>query len=97
MRSHFYPLHFYPLIDMTAFRSSPPFFSVSDPELVKELEIDHLPPLSMVNDRELLCAVMPLPQPTVERATELVVELLVNRARSRKSRLKDLVYKHSLP
>jgi hypothetical protein len=42
-------------------------------------------------------AVIPLPQLTVERATELVVEHLVNRARSRKSRLKDLGYKHSLP
>jgi len=68
-----------------------------DPELVKELELDQLPPLSMANVRELLRAVMPLPQLTVERATDLVVEHLVNRARSRKSRLKTLGYKHSLP
>ena len=68
-----------------------------DPELVKELELDQLPPLSMANVRELLRAVMPLPQLTIERATDLVVEHLVNRARSRKSRLKNLGYKHSLP
>lgn len=59
-----------------------------DPELGKELGLDQLPPLSMANVRELLRAVMPLPQLTVNRATELVVEHLVNRARSRKSRLK---------
>ena len=40
---------------------------------------------------------MPLPQLNVEAATDLVVEHLVNRARSRKSRLKNLGYKHSLP
>jgi hypothetical protein len=51
-----------------------------DPELVKELELDQLPPLSMANVRELLRAVIPLLQLTVERATELVVEHLVNRA-----------------
>jgi SRSO17 transposase len=68
-----------------------------DPELGKELGLDQLPPLSMANVRELLRAVMPLPQLTVERATDLVVEHLVNRARSRKSRLKKLGYKHSLP
>lgn len=37
---------------------------------------------------------MPLPQLTEKRATELVLEHLVNRARSRKSRLKKLGYKH---
>jgi SRSO17 transposase len=61
-----------------------------DPELGKELGLDQLPPLSMANVRELLRAVMPLPQLTVERATDLVVEHLVNRARSRKSRLKKM-------
>lgn len=68
-----------------------------DPELGKELGVDQLPPLSMANVRELLRAVMPLPQLTVEGATDLVVEHLINRARSRKSRLKALGYKHSLP
>lgn len=66
-------------------------------ELAAELELDQLPPLSMANVRELLRAVMPLPQLTVERATELVVEHLVNRAWSRKSRLISMGKKHSLP
>jgi|SRR5215207_142847 len=68
-----------------------------DPALVKELRVDQLPQLSMANIRELLRAVMPLPRLTVERATDLVVEHLVNRTRSRKSRLSGLGYKHSLP
>ena len=68
-----------------------------DPGLGQELGVDHLPPLSMANVRELLRATMPLPQLSVEKATELVVEHLVSRARSRKSRLKSLGYKHSLP
>lgn len=68
-----------------------------DPGLEKELGVDHLPPLSMANIRELLRAVMPLPQLTVERATDLVVEHLVNRSRSRKSRSNGQGYNHSLP
>jgi hypothetical protein len=36
-------------------------------------------------------------QLSVEGATDLVDEHLVNRAHSRKSRLKSLGYKHSLP
>jgi SRSO17 transposase len=68
-----------------------------DPGLGQELGIDHLPALSMANVRELLRATMPLPQLTLEKATDLVVGHLVNRARSRKSRLKSLGYKHSLP
>jgi len=68
-----------------------------DPGLGKELGVEHLPALSMANIRELLRAVLPLPQLTVESATDLVVEHLVNRTRSRKSRLDTLGYKHSLP
>lgn len=65
--------------------------------LKQELGIDHLPPLSTDNIRELLRAVMPLPQLTVEGATQLVVERLVNRARSRKSRMKTIGHNHSPP
>lgn len=68
-----------------------------DPELFKELGLEQLPPLSMANVCDLLRAAMPLPQLTVERATDLVVDHLLNRARSRKSRLEALGYKHSLP
>lgn len=71
--------------------------SPRDPELARELGVDELPELSMANVRELLRAAIPLPQLSVEGATDLVVEHLVNRARSRKSRLKSLGYKHSLP
>jgi len=68
-----------------------------DPELSKELGVDQLPALSTANIRELLRAVIPLPQLSREAATDLVVEHLVNRARSRKSRLKSSGYDHSLP
>jgi SRSO17 transposase len=71
--------------------------SPRDPELGSELGVDELPELSLANVRELLRAAMPLPQLSVEGAADLVVEHLVNRARSRKSRLKSLGYKHSLP
>lgn len=64
-------------------------------ELKQELGIDELPALSTANIRELLRAVMPLPQLSVEGATKLVVDRLVNRARSRKSRMKAMGHKHS--
>lgn len=60
-----------------------------DPELAKELGVDRLPALSTANIREMLRAVIPLPQLTREYATKLVIEHLVNRTRSRKSRLKS--------
>jgi len=59
-------------------------------ELKQELGVDELPALSTANIRELLRAVMPLPQLTVAGATRLVVERLVNRARSRKSRMEAM-------
>lgn len=59
-----------------------------DPWLYQELEVDLLPALSVANVRELLRAVMPLPQLSQEQAAEQVVKHLVNRTRSRKSRLK---------
>jgi SRSO17 transposase len=59
-----------------------------DESLKQEFEIEKLPRLSMANVREMLRATMPLPQLTPEEATNLVVRHLVNRARSRKSRIK---------
>ena len=59
-----------------------------DPELYRELAVDRLPALSVANVRELLRAAMPLPQLSHQEAAELVVEHLVNRTRSRKSRTK---------
>jgi SRSO17 transposase len=59
-----------------------------DPTLAQQFELDVLPALSLANIRVLLRAAMPLPQPTPDEAVTLVVEHLVNRSRSRKSRLK---------
>ena len=59
-----------------------------DPLLASEWEVDVLPALSTANVRELLRATMPLPQLSEEEAAHLVVSHLVNRTRSRKSRLK---------
>jgi SRSO17 transposase len=66
-----------------------------DPELYRELSVDHLPALSVANVRELLRAAMPLPQLSHQEAAGLVVEHLVNRTRSRKSRAKKR--KHRRP
>lgn len=59
-----------------------------DPKLYHELEVDLLPALSVANVRELLRAVMPLPQLSRQQAADQVVKHLVNRTRSRKSRVK---------
>jgi len=60
-----------------------------DPQLFEKLGTDALPALSMANIRELLRAVMPLKKLTPLQATELVIERLEGRARSRKSRVKN--------
>jgi SRSO17 transposase len=59
-----------------------------DPELVRQLEVEVLPALSTANVRELLQAVLPVPQLTPEQARQLVVQHLINRSRSTRSRLK---------
>jgi hypothetical protein len=58
-----------------------------DPALLAQYEVEVLPQLSVGNVRELLRAAMPLPQLSPEEAAQLVVTHLVNRTRSRKSRL----------
>jgi len=68
-----------------------------DPELAKQMGVGELPALSTANIRELLRAVMPLPQLTPEYATQLVVEHLVNRTRARKSRMKASDHGHLPP
>jgi SRSO17 transposase len=62
-----------------------------DPALARQLEVEVLPALSTANVRELLKAVLPVPQLTPQEATELVITHLVNRARSTSSRLKSQV------
>ena len=60
-----------------------------DPQLLEKYETDVLPALSVANVRELLRAVMPLPQLSPTEAACLVVKHLENRTRSRKSRLRN--------
>ena len=60
-----------------------------DPALLEQYEVEVLPLLSVANVRELLRAAMPLPQLSTQEATALVVEHLVNRTRSRRSRLRQ--------
>ena len=59
-----------------------------DPTLVADLATDRLPDLSVANVRAMLRAAMPLPDLTADRAAALVVEHLVTRTRSRRSRRK---------
>jgi SRSO17 transposase len=59
-----------------------------DPELTQQLELEALPALSTANVREMLRAVMPLPQLSPEEAQAQVVKHLVNRSRSTASRLR---------
>jgi hypothetical protein len=59
-----------------------------DPELRQQLEVNVLPALSTANVRELLQALLPVPQLSPQQARQLVVRHLVNRARSTSSRLK---------
>jgi len=62
-----------------------------DPALVHQLQVEVLPALSTANVRELLKAVLPLPQLTPTEAMDLVITHLSNRARSTSSRLKSQV------
>jgi SRSO17 transposase len=59
-----------------------------DAALAQDLQVEQLPALSAANVRELLQAVLPLPQLSPEEATRLVVKHLVNRAHSTASRLR---------
>jgi len=59
-----------------------------DLELVQQLELEALPALSTANVREMLRAVMPLPQLSPVEAQAQVVKHLVNRSRSTASRLR---------
>lgn len=59
-----------------------------DPDLVQQLELEALPALSTANVREMLRAVMPLPQLSPAEAQAHVVKHLVNRSRSTASRLR---------
>ncbi len=58
-----------------------------NPALLHCFAVDCLPPLSVANLRALLLAVLPLPQFSPRQAAAFVIRHLVNRTRSRKSRL----------
>lgn len=60
-----------------------------DPALLTKYEVEVLPLLSVSNVRELLRAALPLPQLSPRQAAALVVQHLVNRTRSRRSRLRQ--------
>ena len=60
-----------------------------DPTLLAQYEVDVLPMLSVSNVRDFLRAAMPLPRLSAQEAANLVVEHLINRTRSRKSRLRQ--------
>lgn len=60
-----------------------------DPLLEKELKVDALPELSIANIRTLLKAVMPLRELTQKEAEDLIVEHLLNRTKSRRSRMRS--------
>ena len=65
--------------------------SPRDPALAHQLEVEVLPALATANVRELLKAVLPLPQLTPAEAIDLVITHLIHRARSTSSRLKSQV------
>lgn len=65
-----------------------------DPQLAQQLEVEVLPALSTANVRQMLKAVLPLPQLSPEEAREQVVKHLVNRSRSTASRLRRRHRKH---
>jgi SRSO17 transposase len=59
-----------------------------DPDLFQHFQIEVLPALSTANVRSLLKAVLPLPELSKEEARRQVVRHLVNRSRSKASRLR---------
>ena len=60
-----------------------------DPQLAQQFELEILPALSTANVRDLLQAVLPVPQLTPQQAREMVATHMVNRARSTASRLRN--------
>jgi len=60
-----------------------------DKDLLDYYALEVLPTLSLANIRLLLRAALPLPQLSPAQAIDLVIEHLDNRARSRRSRLKN--------
>ena len=68
-----------------------------DSTLAEELKINVLPALSMANIREMLMAVMPLEQLSVDDSIQLVTKHLVNRSKATSSRLKKQIKNRGKP
>jgi SRSO17 transposase len=66
-----------------------------DPTLQSELEIEVLPALSTANVCELLRAVLPLPELSLDQARAHIAQHLVNRSRSKAARLRHQAKNHS--
>ena len=66
-----------------------------DPALQSELEIEVLPALSTANVCELLRAVLPLPELSLDQARAHIAHHLVNRSRSKAARLRHQAKNHS--
>ncbi len=66
-----------------------------DPTLQRELEIEALPALSTANVRELLRAVLPLPELSLDQVRAHIAQHLVNRSRSKAARLRHRAKNHS--
>lgn len=68
-----------------------------DADLPAQLGVSKLPALSVANLRELLRAVLPLPQLDQQQARRLVAKHLANRARSTASRLRRQQHSQPVP
>lgn len=68
-----------------------------DPELARLLEVEVLPALSTANIRELMKAIMPVPQLSLDEAIELVGTHLWNRLLSLRSRSKTQTRSRASP
>jgi len=68
-----------------------------DPHLTQQLEVEVLPALSTANVCELLRAVLPVPTLTPDRAIQIVIRMLLDRAASTRSRLKTRTNQDASP
>jgi SRSO17 transposase len=68
-----------------------------DPQLRQQLEVEVLPALSTANVCELLRAVLPVPTLTPDKALQIIIRMLLDRAASTRSRLKTRINQEASP
>jgi SRSO17 transposase len=68
-----------------------------DPQLSQQLEVEVLPALSTANVCELLRAVLPVPTLTPDKALQIIIRMLLDRAASTRSRLKTRINQEASP